>query len=182
MQCDEDAIRRALRITSVYQQTKTIRLFSRGWGGHWRRRQPRWSQCFITANNRRRLTCTPNYVFKARQHRENLWFRKQIFFCNNRSRITWSIIKLASMYRGTACKIAITTITASLCVYSVYSWRAGGYTCGRLHSPAKGIWTNKLNLANCCATAGLPAMYSANWVKRLEAVTGNTMYIPFTKL
>jgi hypothetical protein len=37
----------------------------------------------------------------------------------NTSRITWSIIKLASMYEGSACKTATTTTTALLYVCSV---------------------------------------------------------------
>jgi len=68
-------------------------------------------------------------VFKALLKQwKSLWSRKQISSFKNRSRIIWSIIKLAPMYEGSACKIATTTITALL--YDC-SWRAGGYTSGR---------------------------------------------------
>jgi hypothetical protein len=124
LQCDEDttdAIRRELRIASVFHQTKA-RLLSGGWW-HWRRWQASRSQCF---------TCTQDYVFKAPlTQKKNVWSRKQISSFKNRSLITWSIIKLASMYEGSACKIATTTITALFYVCSVWSWRAGGYTSGR---------------------------------------------------
>ena len=121
LQCDEDttdAIRRELRIASVFHQTKT-RLLSDGWW-HWRIWQASRSQCFKKVNNRRRFTCTEDYVFKALlKQRKNVWSRKQISSFKNSSLITWSIIKLASMYEGSACNIATTTIAALFYVCSV---------------------------------------------------------------
>lgn len=65
--CDEDtieAIRREVRIASVFHQTNTTRLLSGGWG-QWRRWQASSSQRFEEVNNRWRFTCTHHYVFKA---------------------------------------------------------------------------------------------------------------------
>ena len=81
LQCDEDtieAIRRELRIASVFHQTNTTRLLSGRWG-QWRRWQASWSQCFKKVNNRRLFTCAHHYVFKALLKQRKTYGLENIF-------------------------------------------------------------------------------------------------------